>query len=177
MSVRFSNDAYGYLMYDIGANDVELDLSSGGWDKFPDLSGEHFCYLSIVPRGRKKTAEIVRANSFVNGVFTIERGVDGTTPIAHSQGSRVSIRLVSASLYALRDEAVAAATSRMEAVFQLMGEQLKHHSDVLVSDVPVRTEEDLINKESLNKQAFYLNQKVDALTSVLSVVATQASGR
>ena len=177
MDIRFANDTYGYLQHDIGADDEDVRLLVGDAVKgeFPELSGDHYCYLSLVPRGMQDTKEIVMATLFEDGVFTVTRGVDGTEPVPHIKDTKVSVRLVSASLYALHNEAVANATVRMEAMFKLLGEQLNHYSEFLNADLPIRSGEDELNEDTLNEQAIVLSNKVDALTSALSTVATHVA--
>ncbi len=177
MSVQFSNDAYGIVVAPIGVDDTIIEIDPDFWDMFPDLTGEYYCYLSIVPSGEQKTAEIVKATDFTDGVFTVERGVDGTTAKSHKRGCRVGMRLVSAALYALKDDLANQALRSNTRLVDTLNEQLAHYSEILTAELPVRNEEDEINEDTLNKQARFLDQKVAAIASALSVFATQTSAR
>jgi hypothetical protein len=179
VSVQFSNDAYGVAVLPISESETEIEIVREHWGAFPDLDGEHFCYLSIIPRGERKTAEIVKATGFSNGIFTVERGVDGTTPTAHRRGARISMRLVSAALYAmktdLRNEADKSNEEKSKKVLLSLLEQLSDQSDALTAEAPMIKMTDEISENSMNMQTIFLNKKLDALTCALSRFATQAS--
>jgi hypothetical protein len=173
MSIQFANDAYGICVSPIGIDDTNIQIAQGGWSKFPDLVAEdHYCYISIIQRGKKVVSEIVKATSFSNGVFTVERGVDNTEALAHPSGCRIAVRLVSASLYALRDEAVRDAAQNMQSMFNDIAEAMRQHAEILDADLPIRKGEDLLSEEALNAQAVFLNTKVNVLTSAIMGAST-----
>lgn len=106
MAILVTNNAAGTLASGISDSDVTLTLTTGQGDKFPDIVGSDYYYLTIVDTGGT-TREIVKCTAKTGDTFTIVRGADGpedpiiTTSYAFSTGDRVGLRFCKAMWDAL----------------------------------------------------------------------------
>ena len=89
MTVLISNNAGSLLALGITNSDLSLTVVSGDGSKFPDTASGGYFYLTLV-EGTK--IEIVKVTSRVGDVFTIQRGIDGTSAQSFSIVARVEQR-------------------------------------------------------------------------------------
>lgn len=98
MTIEITNQAWAQL----AANVLEEDTTISVVDAylFPDISavGDYF-YGTLV--NLSNIIEIVKVTDITGNVLTVERGAEGTTPIAFSIESRIELRVTAATVYDL----------------------------------------------------------------------------
>lgn len=87
----FANRASSTLAAAITPTDTTLTVASGQGSLFPSPSSGEVFHLALVDTSGN--FELVRCTARSGDVFTVVRGVEGTTPQAFSAGSRVELRL------------------------------------------------------------------------------------
>jgi hypothetical protein len=95
MGVLVTNNAWGELAVAVNRTDTSLLLSGGQGDRFPSaVDGVTWFYVTLVDE--EDNLEIVRCTARSADTLTVVRGVDGTSPRAFREGSRVELRPVAA---------------------------------------------------------------------------------
>ncbi len=103
MTVKFTNNASSSLSS--GINSTATSLTVADASTFPSLSGaDDYCYLTI-QQATATTREVVKATARSGNTFTVQRGVDNTTAASFSSGDTVELRLTSALLQDVIDQA------------------------------------------------------------------------
>ena len=87
----FTNLARSTLVNDISASDTELTVVVEDGSDFPSADASFFIddIFSIVLHGGNSTFEVCYCTAIAGNVLTVERGVEGTTPLAFSAGTFV----------------------------------------------------------------------------------------
>tara|TARA_R100000773_G_scaffold15736_1_gene14330 strand:- start:1750 stop:4293 length:2544 start_codon:yes stop_codon:yes gene_type:complete len=103
MTVKFTNNASSSLSS--GINSTATSLTVADASTFPSLSGaDDYCYLTI-QQATATVREVVKATARSGNTFTVQRGVDNTTAASFSSGDTVELRLTSALLQDVIDQA------------------------------------------------------------------------
>ena len=103
MTVKFTNNASSSLSS--GINSTATSLTVADASSFPSLSGaDDYCYLTI-QQATATTREVVKATARSSNTFTIVRAQDNTSAASFSSGDTVELRLTSALLQDVIDQA------------------------------------------------------------------------
>ena len=99
MAQLFTNNASSELAVSIGQTTTSITLRSNTGARFPAVvqgSGDYF-YLTIYDQvgGAESNYEIVKVTNRSNDIITVQRGQDGTAPMAYIAGAKVELRLTS----------------------------------------------------------------------------------
>lgn len=96
MTVKFKNNAVGYLSAAISSSDSSATLTTGSGASFPSLgSGEYF-YATIT--ATSGVYEIVKVTSRSTDAISLTRAQEGTTALAFPQGSIVELRITAQAI-------------------------------------------------------------------------------
>lgn len=96
MTVKFKNNAVGYLSAAISSSDSSATLTTGGGASFPSLgSGEYF-YATIT--ATSGVYEIVKVTSRSTDSISITRAQESTTALAFPSGSIVELRITAQAI-------------------------------------------------------------------------------
>lgn len=96
MTVKFKNNAVGYLSAAISSSDSSATLTTGGGASFPTLSAGEYFYATIT--ATSGVYEIVKVTSRSTDAISITRAQEGTTAIAFPQGSIVELRITAQAI-------------------------------------------------------------------------------
>jgi hypothetical protein len=96
MTVKFKNNAVGYLSTAISSSDSSATLTTGGGAAFPTLSAGEYFYATIT--ATSGVYEIVKVTSRSTDAISITRAQEGTTAIAFPQGSIVELRITAQAI-------------------------------------------------------------------------------
>ncbi len=113
MTVRYTNNARGYLAEVISATDTELTLTPGRAALFPVLpAGGSYNVTLVAPDGG---SEIVTVTGATGDIFTVTRGAEDTTPRLFTAGSLVELRVTAAVINDAYDAVTGALTQAQKA--------------------------------------------------------------
>jgi hypothetical protein len=108
MVEKFTNRASGTLLSGISDSALSLTLNTGQGAAFPALStGEYF--HAVLEKGSlyaPTSREIIKVTARSSDTLTIERGQQGTTPVAFDASDRVEHRLTKLTLDEARDRLI-----------------------------------------------------------------------
>lgn len=96
MTVKFKNNAVGYLSAAISSSDSSATLTTGGGASFPALSAGEYFYATIT--ATSGVYEIVKVTSRSTDAISITRAQESTTAIAFPQGSIVELRITAQAI-------------------------------------------------------------------------------
>lgn len=91
MQLVLGNDAYSTLAADIVAGALTLSVQPGHGARFPSLLAGQYFRCSLINSSNQK--ERIKVTARAVDVFTIQRGLEGTTARGYSAGDRVALRL------------------------------------------------------------------------------------
>lgn len=92
MTVKFANNAAGFLAANISGTDTSLSVAPGQGAIFPTIGAGEFFYVTLVDSSN--SLEVVKVTAKSGDVFTIVRGQAGTTARAYVQNDKVELRVV-----------------------------------------------------------------------------------
>lgn len=108
MTVKFKNNAVGYLSAAISSSDSSATLTTGGGASFPVLSAGEYFYATIT--ATSGAFEIVKVTSRATDAISITRAQEGTTALAFPQGSIIELRITAQAITdAITDSALSSA--------------------------------------------------------------------
>lgn len=96
MTVKFKNNAVGYLSAAISSSDSSATLTTGGGASFPSLSAGEYFYATIT--ATSGVYEIVKVTSRSTDSISITRAQEGTTALAFPSGSIVELRITAQAI-------------------------------------------------------------------------------
>ena len=103
MTVKFTNNASSTVGTGINTSATSLTVASAS--AFPQLAGaDDYCYLTI-QGATSTTREVVKATALSSNTFTIVRAQDNTSAGTWSVGDIVELRLTSALIQDVIDQA------------------------------------------------------------------------
>lgn len=91
MTVKFKNNAVGYLSAAISSSDSSATLTTGGGAGFPSLGAGEYFYATIT--ASSGVYEVVKVTSRSTDAISITRAQEDTTAIAFPSGSIVELRV------------------------------------------------------------------------------------
>jgi microcystin-dependent protein len=94
MSIKFTNNAVGFLATTLAADGTTFGLLPGQGDEFPVLNEGDWCPGTLV--SSDSDVEIVRVTQRVEDTFTVMRAQEGTQAIDFSPGDRFELRMTAA---------------------------------------------------------------------------------
>lgn len=98
MTVLYTNNAYSTLAVGIADNDLSLTVATGHGDRFPEVTGTDYCYVTLENTGGIREIVKVTARAAASDTMTIVRAQDNTTAVAWLAGVRVERRLTAGEL-------------------------------------------------------------------------------
>jgi hypothetical protein len=96
MTVKFKNNAVGYLSAAISSSDSSATLTTGGGASFPSLGAGEYFYATIT--ATSGVYEIVKVTSRSTDSISITRAQEGTTALAFPSGSIVELRITAQAI-------------------------------------------------------------------------------
>jgi hypothetical protein len=96
MTVKFKNNAVGYLSAAISSSDSSATLTAGGGVSFPSLGAGEYFYATIT--ATSGVYEIVKVTSRSTDSISITRAQEGTTALAFPSGSIVELRITAQAI-------------------------------------------------------------------------------
>ena len=96
MTVKFKNNAVGYLSAAISSSDSSATLTTGGGASFPSLGAGEYFYATIT--ATSGVYEIVKVTSRSTDSISITRAQESTTALAFPSGSIVELRITAQAI-------------------------------------------------------------------------------
>ena len=96
MTVKFKNNAVGYLSAAISSSDSSATLTTGGGASFPSLGAGEYFYATIT--ATSGVYEIVKITSRSTDSISITRAQEGTTALAFPSGSIIELRITAQAI-------------------------------------------------------------------------------
>jgi hypothetical protein len=108
MTVKFKNNAIGYLSSAISSSDTSAALTSGGGASFPTVGAGEYFYATIT--STSGAFEIIKVTSRSTDTLGIARAQEGTSAIGFPSGSIVELRITAQGITdAINDSALSSA--------------------------------------------------------------------
>ena len=104
MAQLYTNNAYGSLASPITSTATTIALATGNGARFPSVPAGDYFLLTLIgldSNGIENSWEIVKVTARSNDALTVVRGQEGTTAAAWPAGSRVELRVTSATMSSL----------------------------------------------------------------------------
>lgn len=111
MAIKFSNNASAALASGINNLVTALSVATGQGNLYPTLSGSDYFYATLVDASNN--IEVIKVTARSGDSMTIVRGQDGTTARSWAAGDKLEVRVTSAGLAAIQQEAVDGSTSTL----------------------------------------------------------------
>ena len=133
MAIKFTNNASSKLTQALSANATSMHINAEDVSKFPTLTSDDYCLLTLV--GDNGNHEIIKTTAISSdGTCTIVRAQDSTTAKAWDIDTRVELRITAEYLNSTADnEEITSSITNIESDIT----DIKHEINNIVDSIPL----------------------------------------